>query len=223
MSTIARLICYTKDPSNVLNQAIWGGLECLTAANVVVAPTLCSLFSTKADKKHDEEAKTESRAMENDSAENIINSTPSTSAISTSNNILTRYRPGTTAWKMSRGQLRRARNPERLSSSRVKSIRMSNMLRPRAPSANLNDAFDLPRGLGNHATCWANSGHFAPEGTFGIVRTLEVHVTREAWTDDDGSPIQTAQSGSSSVHTRKNEKAACGTRSYGDYFGSSAW
>ena len=220
MSTIARLICYTKDPSNVLNQAIWGGLECLTAANVVVVPTLCSLFSTKADTKHDEEAKTKSRATETDSTENI-NNISSTSAIPTSNNILARYRPGTTAWKMSRGQLRRARNPECLSSSRPKSIRMSNMLQSQASSATLNDAFDLPPGLGNHATCRADSGHFAPERTLGILRTQEVHVTREDWTEEDGPPMQTAQSGSSSAE--KNKKAAFGTRSYGDYFGSSDW
>ena len=208
--TAARLILYVKDPSNLLNQAIWGGLECLTAAHIVVAPTLCSLFSTAADKAHDQDMKTHSQAVGNESTENIISNNTSNPI---SNNILARYRLGTTALTMSHGQLHRMRNPRRLS----RPVRMLNIVRPRASNATLDST--APRGLGNHATCWANSGEFAPEGQLGILRTREVHVTREAWTDEDGPQIQTAQSGIAWI----NEAEAVCARSLGDYFGSSKW
>ncbi|MCJ1316248.1 hypothetical protein MMC15_001569 [Xylographa vitiligo] len=196
MSTAARLIFYTKDPSNIFDQAIWGGLECLTAAHTVIAPTLCSLFSTAADTERDEEARNDSRGIGSESTENIISPTSSTSRIPTSNNIVARYRPGTTAWKMCRGQLHRVRNAHYLSRGKGKSIRMVNLPRPRAPRApRTTPDSQIPHGLGNHATHWANSQEFAPEATYGIFRTREVHVTREAWTDEDGPQVQTVHGG----------------------------
>ncbi|MCJ1378579.1 hypothetical protein MMC17_001678 [Xylographa soralifera] len=189
VSTTARLIFYTKDPSNGLNQAIWGGLECLTAAYIVLAPTLCSLFSTVADRRRDEEAKTGSRGMENDSTENII--------IPTSDN-----------------QRRSVRNLQGASSGRGKSIRMLNIFRPRPSSATLEDAFDLPRQLGFDADYWTNLGHLAPEDTIGTICTPEGDATREAWTDEDLEANHPGQSDNSSVRTRTDEEAAFGPQTY---------
>ncbi|MCJ1390705.1 hypothetical protein MMC18_003566 [Xylographa bjoerkii] len=223
-STTVRLVLYIKDPNDGLNQAIWGGIEGLTVACIVVAPTLCSLFSIAADKTFDEE----SRAMQNDSTDNIIDPISNDRAVPHSNNIIARCYRNTTSWKMCRGQRRRARRLHDLSAGRGMSIQMSNFSRPRARSVNFEDAFELPEppgGLGNYATAHGNFGPFALEGTRGILRTEEVDVTREDWTEEDREALQSRQTSKSSLQTRTTEEAAIGTRTFGDYFasGSEKW